>query len=112
MFDVSLGIGLILIGFGVLTLAGGLALWGTTRLFNVGGNIQALMIAYIISSLIWMIPYIGGLLGAVVLVFLIKQFTSAETGPAIGMMLISDIVGVGAVFLVYIVILSESVVYY
>lgn len=110
MFE--MGLGLLLIAFGVFTLIGGVALWIATRMFGEEGKLMAMMISYIVASVIWWVVPFGGILSLILLVFLIKQFTTAEIGTAIGIVFIADIIAFGAVALIILVILGETLLFF
>ncbi len=109
MLDFSFGIGLILIAFGVQTLVGGACLWIGMKLFGEEGRFLALMVSYIIASIIWLIPFAGGLLSLVVLVFLVRAFTSAETGTAVALVIIADVFALVAIYIVLVMLLSQAI---
>lgn len=110
MFE--MGLGLLLIAFGVQTLVGGVCLWVAMRMFGESGKLIAMMISYIVTSIIWWVVPFGGIVGLILLVFLVKQFTTAETGTAIGIVIVADIFAIGAVAVIILFILGESLLFF
>ena len=108
----EMGLGLLLIGFGVFTLVGGVALWIAVKMFGEQGKLIAMMMSYVIASIIWWVVPFGGIVSLILLVFLIKQFTTAETGTAIGIVFVADIIAFGAVVLIILVVLGETLLFF
>ena len=108
----EIGFGLLLICFGVQALVGGIFLWLAVKLFGESGKLVALMITYIITSIVsWIVPF-GGLLGLILLIYLVKRFTSAGTGVAIAIAVIANVFAFGAVVTVVLLILGEELFFY
>ena len=110
----EMGLGLILISFGVQALVGGVFLWVAMKMFGEEGRLVPLMVAYIIASIIaWIFPFgSGALLLLALLAYMVKRFTSAGTGVSIAISVIANFFAFGVVAVVIYLVLGEDLYFY
>jgi len=95
-FELTSSLGALLISLAIQTIFVAGPLWCAMKIMRKKGTFASLIIASIIAALLGFIPYVGPLIGLVVLIILIARFTSVGKLGAALMVVIAWVLGIAA----------------